>query len=227
MNRRFPFLARSINTVLCTAVAAVPSTHTKPQGNKTQQHTHSLCFFLSLTHTHARLSNWGHCLVVGLFVCLSSQCHAETLRRRRSACSNCLHAKVSCCHLCANWRNGTFRPVRASTSCSGKTGAFLARARTHTHARTPTHTHIHTHTHTRTTTPAARVVFSLATKLLTATLKTYGQGFLKRILQPLIVRMLESPDVSYEINPRMVRWRERVEKRWEGGEEAVRGRECV
>ncbi|EGD83266.1 hypothetical protein PTSG_13202, partial [Salpingoeca rosetta] len=45
---------------------------------------------------------------------------------------------------------------------------------------------------------------SLATKLLTATLKTYGQGFLKRVLQPLVDKMMETPDMSYEINPAMV-----------------------
>lgn len=50
----------------------------------------------------------------------------------------------------------------------------------------------------------SEIIFSLASKLLTTTLKTYGQGFLKRLLQPLVHSMIESSEVSYEINPLMV-----------------------
>ena len=41
---------------------------------------------------------------------------------------------------------------------------------------------------------------SLSTKLITMSLKTYGQGYLQKLLQPLLERMLESPGLSYEVN---------------------------
>jgi hypothetical protein len=46
---------------------------------------------------------------------------------------------------------------------------------------------------------------SLGSKLITATLKTYGQGFLKKTMQPLIAKMMETPDRSYEINPAYIK----------------------
>eukprot|EP00049_Salpingoeca_infusionum_P015322 m.296406 g.296406 ORF g.296406 m.296406 type:complete len:1878 (+) comp15856_c0_seq7:340-5973(+) len=44
---------------------------------------------------------------------------------------------------------------------------------------------------------------SLGSKLLTTTLKTYGQGYLKRTIRPIIVKMLET-EALYEINPIML-----------------------
>eukprot|EP00055_Hartaetosiga_balthica_P004559 m.12105 g.12105 ORF g.12105 m.12105 type:complete len:1216 (-) comp3955_c0_seq1:647-4294(-) len=45
---------------------------------------------------------------------------------------------------------------------------------------------------------------TMATKLITTAMKTYGQGFLKKLLQPLLESMLVTPNKSYEINPTML-----------------------
>ena len=45
---------------------------------------------------------------------------------------------------------------------------------------------------------------SLASKLTTACLHLYGSSYLRRTLKPIIDKMLETPNMSYEINPQML-----------------------